>query len=177
MLGYINHKLWDICSLMFANQPIDFSYCMVRQHPAQNANTQRHGQPAHLRGVSLCYLPSIISGINLKLNRQLAQFRKFRLLQRFRVHKKVQSRFVILLVKIIAITQFGYILGDMVVKHVHCQFLKLVRTQYVRTNGFRAGVDLVATKLGIIVSSSSSSFHLLFPQKGFAQEVEIWGVT
>ena len=123
MLGYINHKLWDICSLIFANQPIDFSYCMVRQHPAQNASTQRHGQPAHLKGVSL-YLPSIISGINLKLNRQFALFRKFSLQQRFRVHQKFQSRFVILLVKVIAMTQFGYILGNMVFKHVHCQTKK-----------------------------------------------------
>ena len=27
-----------------------FLYCTAFQHPAQNASTQGHGQPAHLRG-------------------------------------------------------------------------------------------------------------------------------
>ena len=48
----------------------------------------------------------------------------------------------------------------------------------VCTNGFRAGVDVVATKVGIILSSSYffffflSSMHLLFSQKGFTYEFE-----
>ena len=31
---------------------------MAHKHPAQNAGTQRHGQPAHLRGVSLKIVPA-----------------------------------------------------------------------------------------------------------------------
>ena len=47
-------------------------------------------------------------------------------------------------------------------------------------NVVRTRADVVATKLGTIPSSFlllSFSIHLLFSKKGFAQEVEIWGVT
>ena len=47
----------------------------------------------------------------------------------------------------------------------------LVQAKCVRTNIVHALADVVATKLGIILLSSS--FHLLFSQKGFAYDFEL----
>ena len=50
-------------------------------------------------------------------------------------------------------------------------YIKLVWAECVRTNVVRALVDIVATKLGIILLFLSS-FHLFFSQKGFAYDFE-----